>query len=127
MLNVINGGAHADNPLDLQEFMLVPYGAVDASARRCASGAEVFHALKSAAARARPATAVGDEGGFAPRPGRHEEAIELILEAIEAPGYTPGEEVGIALDPRDQRALPRRRYHLDGEGRVLDSAELVDF
>ena len=121
LLNVINGGAHADNPLDLQEFMLVPYGAGHLR-ESLQLGVEVFHALKKLLHERGLATAVGDEGGFAPDIATADEAIELILEAIEAAGHTPGEDVGIALDPATSELFRDGRYHLTGEGKVLDSA-----
>src|SRR5512147_1883846 len=97
MMNVINGGAHADNSLDLQEFMIIPVGMESfRDALRC--GAEVFHALKKLLAERGLATAVGDEGGFAPRLPKHEAAIKAIIEAVEAAGYRPGEQVALGLD-----------------------------
>ncbi|MEO9174724.1 MAG: phosphopyruvate hydratase [Gaiellales bacterium] len=126
LLNVINGGAHADNPLDLQEFMLVPYGAGTFS-ESLQLGVEVFHALKKLLHDRGLSTAVGDEGGFAPQIASADEAITLILEAIERAGHVPGDDVGIALDPATSELFRDGRYHLAGEGRVLDSAELVDF
>ncbi|HEY1480206.1 MAG TPA: phosphopyruvate hydratase [Gaiellales bacterium] len=126
LLNVINGGAHADNPLDLQEFMLVPYGAGSFS-ESLQIGVEVFHALKKLLHGRGLSTAVGDEGGFAPDIATAEQAIRLILEAIESAGHTPGEDVGIALDPATSELFKDGRYHLKGEGRELDSAELADF
>jgi enolase len=126
MMNVINGGAHADNPLDLQEFMLVPYGA-ETFSEALQTGTEIFHKLKSLLNARGLATAVGDEGGFAPHIGTADQAIQLILEAVEAAGHAPGASVGIALDPATSELYRDGRYHLTGEGRVLDSAELVDF
>jgi enolase len=126
LLNVINGGAHADNPLDLQEFMLVPYGAGTFS-ESLRIGVEVFHALKKLLHERGLSTAVGDEGGFAPNIASADEAIKLILEAIERAGHVPGDDVGIALDPATSELFRDGRYHLSGEGRVLDSAELADF
>jgi enolase len=126
LLNVINGGAHADNPLDLQEFMLVPYGAGTFS-ESLQIGVEVFHALKKLLNERGLSTAVGDEGGFAPNIASADEAIKLILEAIERAGHVPGDDVGIALDPATSELFRDGRYHLSGEGRVLDSAELADF
>jgi enolase len=126
LLNVINGGAHADNPLDLQEFMLVPYGAGTFS-ESLRMGVEVFHALKKLLHERGLSTAVGDEGGFAPNIASADEAIKLILEGIERAGHVPGDDVGIALDPATSELFRDGRYHLSGEGRVLDSAELADF
>jgi enolase len=126
MMNVINGGAHADNPLDLQEFMLVPYGASSFS-EALQIGTEVFHQLKALLHGRGLSTAVGDEGGFAPDIATADEAIQLILEAVSAAGHVPGESVGIALDPATSELYRDGRYHLKGEGRVLESAELADF
>src|SRR4051812_45063951 len=126
LLNVVNGGAHADNSIDLQEFMLVPYGAAS-FAEALQVGAEVFHALKKLLHERGLSTAVGDEGGFAPNLQTNEEAIRVILEAAEAVGHEPGRTVGIALDPATSELYRDGRYHLAGEGRVLDSAELVGY
>ncbi len=124
MMNVINGGAHADNNVDLQEFMVVPVGA-DSFGEALRIGAETFHALKSLLHGRGMVTAVGDEGGFAPNLGSNEEAIAAILEAAEAAGH--GGRVAIALDPASTEFFRDGRYHLDGEGRVLDSGEMVAF
>jgi enolase len=126
LLNVINGGAHADNPLDLQEFMLVPYGAASFG-ESLQLGVEVFHALKKLLNQKGLATAVGDEGGFAPNIATADEAIGLILQAIEAAGHTPGEDVGIALDPATSELYRDGHYQLTGEGKTLDSAGMADF
>ena len=122
MMNVINGGAHADNPLDLQEFMVVPHGAASFS-EALQIGIEVFHALKARLKAAGLATAVGDEGGFAPAIDSSEAAIELILAAAEDAGHR--ERVGIALDPAMTELYRDGRYHL--EGKSLTSAELADW
>ena len=98
MMNIINGGAHADNNVDFQEFMIMPVGAPDFP-EALRMGAEVFHTLQEFLKKRGYATAVGDEGGFAPNLKSNEEAIELILKAIETAGYKPGEQIGIALDP----------------------------
>jgi enolase len=124
MMNVINGGVHADNNIDLQEFMVVPVGA-DSFAEALRIGAETFHALKSLLHRRGLVTAVGDEGGFAPNLGSNEEAIGAILEAAEAAGHR--ERVAIALDPASTEFYRDGRYRLDGEGRALDSSEMVAY
>jgi enolase len=124
MMNVINGGAHADNNVDLQEFMVVPIGA-DSFAEALRIGAETYHALKSLLHDRGMVTAVGDEGGFAPNLSSNEEAIAAILEAAEAAGHR--DRVAIALDPASTEFYRDGRYHLDGEGRVLDAAEMVAF
>src|SRR3954447_13498308 len=124
MITVINGGAHADNNVDLQEFMVVPIGA-DSFAEALRIGAETYHALKSLLHDRGMVTAVGDEGGFAPNLSSNEEAIAAILEASEAAGHR--DRVAIALDPASTEFYRDGRYHLDGEGRVLDAAEMVAF
>jgi enolase len=124
MMNVINGGAHADNNVDLQEFMVVPIGA-DTFAEALRVGAETFHALKSLLHGRGMVTAVGDEGGFAPNLGSNEEAIAAILEAADAAGHS--ERVAIALDPASTELYRDGRYHLEGEGRVLDAGQMVAY
>jgi enolase len=125
MMNVINGGVHADNPLDMQEFMLMPAGFTRFSdALRC--GVECFHALKARLKKRGLNTAVGDEGGFAPALRSHEEAIEIILEAVTAAGYQPGKQVWIALDPASSEFFDNGVYDLKGEGRKLDAAGMVE-
>jgi enolase len=125
MMNVINGGAHADNNLDMQEFMIVPLGASSFSeALRC--GAEVFHALKKRLHGRGLATSVGDEGGFAPSVKNHEDAIKLILEAIADAGYEAGTQVALALDCAASEFYRDGRYHLEAEGLQLGSRELTD-
>ena len=104
MMNILNGGAHADNSVDPQEFMIVPYGAPKFS-EALRMGAEVFHTLKGVLKKRGYSTAVGDEGGFAPNLKSNEEALEVVLEAITKAGYKPGEQIGIALDPGGQRIL----------------------
>ncbi|NNL85550.1 MAG: phosphopyruvate hydratase [Myxococcales bacterium] len=126
MMNVINGGAHADNNVDLQEFMLFPVGA-PTFGEALRWGAEIFHKLRGVLAEKGYATAVGDEGGFAPNLGSNREAIELILRAIEGAGYRVGEEVGIALDPASSEFYRDGLYHLEGEGERLDSEAMVAF
>jgi enolase 1/2/3 len=124
MLNVINGGVHADNRLDLQEFMVVPAGA-DSFAEALRVGAEVYHHLKALLRERGLATAVGDEGGFAPDLESTERAIETIIDAAERAGHR--ERVAIALDPASSEVYRDGMYHLPGEGRTLDPSELIDF
>jgi enolase len=125
MMNVINGGAHADNSLDLQEFMIIPLGLPTfREALRC--GAEVFQALKRLLKDKGLATAVGDEGGFAPRLANHEVAIRLIIEAIEKAGYQPGTDVALGLDCASSEFFSDGEYTLACEGQTLKSAELID-
>ncbi len=120
LMNIINGGAHADNTLDFQEFMIVPFGASRFS-EALRWGAEIFHTLKGLLKARGLATSVGDEGGFAPNLARNEEALALIEEAITAAGYVPGQQVGIALDAAVSELLEDDgRYALHGEGRQLD-------
>jgi enolase len=126
MMNVINGGAHADNGLDMQEFMIVPVGADSfRDALRC--GAEVFHALRKLLADRGLATAVGDEGGFAPRLPKHEAAIQVILEAVESAGYRPGEDVALALDCASSEFFEDGEYTLRSEGLSLKAHEFADY
>ncbi len=125
MMNVINGGAHADNSLDMQEFMLVPLGLPTfKDALRC--GSEVFHALKKLLKDKGLSTAVGDEGGFAPRLANHEAAIKLIMEAIGAAGYTPGVDVALALDCAASEFYADGEYTLACEGKTLNAAAFTD-
>jgi len=125
MMNVINGGAHADNNVDLQEFMIVPVGAASfAEALRW--GAETYHALKAILHRRGLSTAVGDEGGFAPDLPSNEEALRVLLEAVEAAGRIPGEEIALALDVAATELYHDGRYELRGEGRSLDPAGMTD-
>ena len=126
MMNVINGGAHADNNVDLQEFMLYPLGAPTFS-EALRWGAEVFHRLRAVLQQKGYATGVGDEGGFAPNLASNREAIELVLQAIEQAGYRPGEQIAIALDPAASEFYENGRYQLAGEGKSLDSDEMVEF
>ena len=126
MMNVINGGAHANNSLDLQEFMIVPVGAQSfREALRC--GAEVFQALKRLIDGKGMSTAVGDEGGFAPNLPTHAAAIEFILQAIEKAGYTPGQDVVLALDCASSEFCKDGKYVLESEGLTLDSAGFTDY
>src|SRR6266480_3274482 len=125
MMNVLNGGAHADNAVDFQEFMIVPVGAPSFS-EAVRWGAEVFHHLKRILHDRGLGTAVGDEGGFAPNLGSNEEALQMLVAGIEAAGYTPGEDVAIALDPAVSEIFSDGAYVLEHEGRTLSSAELTD-
>ena len=126
MMNIINGGEHANNSLDIQEFMVMPVGAnTFREALRC--GAEIFHALKKLLDKAGHSTAVGDEGGFAPNLGSHAEALQLIMQAIEAAGYVPGQDVLLALDCAASEFYKDGKYHLAGEGLQLSSAQFVDY
>ncbi len=126
MMNVINGGVHADNSVDFQEFMIVPAGA--ASFSECMRfGVETFHALKKTVAGRGLATAVGDEGGFAPDLPSNEAALELVLEGISAAGYEPGRDLSIALDPATSEIFDSGSYVLENEGRSLSSAEMAAY
>ncbi|HWL12219.1 MAG TPA: phosphopyruvate hydratase, partial [Ureibacillus sp.] len=126
MMNILNGGAHADNNVDIQEFMVMPIGA-ESFRHALRIGAEIFHSLKAVLKAKGYNTAVGDEGGFAPNLGSNEEAITVILEAIEKAGYKPGEEVQLAMDVASSELFNKedRKYHLDGEGVVKTSEEMV--
>ena len=126
MMNIINGGEHANNSLDIQEFMIMPVGAVNfREAMRC--GAEIFHSLKKLLDKKGHSTAVGDEGGFAPNLGSHAEALQIIMQAIEAAGYVPGQDVLLALDCAASEFYKDGKYHLSGEGLQLTSAQFVDY
>jgi enolase len=126
MMNVLNGGAHADNNVDLQEFMLMPVGAPSFT-EALRWGAETYHRLKSLMKERGLSTAVGDEGGFAPDLKSNEEAIQLLVEAIRASGFTPGDEIAIALDPAMSELYRDDAYHLEGEDKVLDAEAMVEF
>ncbi len=126
MMNVLNGGAHADNKVDFQEFMVVPVGAVS-FAEGLRTGAEVFHALKRTLGARGLGTAVGDEGGFAPNLDSNEAALEVLVEGIEAAGYTPGDDVVIALDPATSEIFEAGAYVLEHENRSLAADELVAY
>jgi enolase len=126
MMNVLNGGAHADNKVDFQEFMVVPVGAAS-FAEGLRTGAEVFHALKKTLHDRGLATAVGDEGGFAPDLESNEAALEMLVSGIEAAGYRPGEDVAIALDPATSELFEGGAYVLEHEGRTLSAGELADY
>jgi enolase len=123
MMNVINGGAHADNNIDLQEFMIMPVGASSFS-EALRWGTETYHVLKQVLADRGLSTAVGDEGGFAPNLSSNEEAIKVLVEAIERAGHTPGKDIAIALDPAMSELFRDGKYHLTGEGKILTSQEL---
>ncbi|MDE2474911.1 MAG: phosphopyruvate hydratase [Alphaproteobacteria bacterium] len=126
LMNVLNGGVHADNPIDFQEFMIVPAGfAAFSDALR--AGAEVFHALKKQLSEAGLNTNVGDEGGFAPQLKTADEALSVIVRAIEKAGYRPGDNVVLALDPASTEFFKNGKYRLVGEDRVLEPGAMVDF
>lgn len=126
MMNILNGGAHADNPIDIQEFMIMPVSADCVSeAIRC--GAEIFQALKSELSKAGLNTNVGDEGGFAPNLGGATEALDFIVKSIQAAGYEPGIDVVLALDAAASEFYEKGKYVLAGEGRTLDSAGMADY
>jgi len=126
MMNVLNGGAHADNRVDFQEFMVVPAGAGSFS-DALRTGAEVFHALKRTLHERGLATAVGDEGGFAPDLDSNEAALQALIEGIEAAGYRPGDEVAIALDPATSEVHEHGAYALEHEGRTLSSEDMAAY
>jgi enolase len=126
LMNVLNGGAHADNKVDLQEFMVVPCGA-GSFADSLRMGAEVFHALRRTLHERGLGTAVGDEGGFAPDLASNEEALQMLLEGVRAAGYEPGADVAIALDPAASELYRDGEYVLEHEGRSLSSAELCGY
>jgi enolase len=126
MMNIINGGAHADNNVDMQEFMVLPVG-MDSFAEALRAGTEVFHSLKSVLKGRGLGTAVGDEGGFAPDLRSNEEAIEVILEAIGKAGYAAGEDILLGLDVASTEFFENGKYNLVGEGKRLSSEAFVDF
>jgi enolase len=126
MMNVVNGGAHADNKVDFQEFMVVPVGFTTYS-DALRAGCEVFHSLKKTLHDRGLGTTVGDEGGFAPDLESNEQALEMLMEGIEASGYKPGEQIGIALDPAASEIFKGGSYELEHEGRTLSSSELTDY
>ena len=126
MMNVVNGGAHADNSIDMQEFMVMPVGAP--SFREALRwGTETYHTLKRVLHERGLSTAVGDEGGFAPDLASNEEAIRILVEAIERAGYAPGDDIAIALDPAMSELFRDGRYHLEGEGKVLTPDEMTAY
>jgi len=126
MMNIVNGGAHADNPIDIQEFMIMPLGA-DTFADALRWGAEIFHALKKGLKAAGHNTNVGDEGGFAPNLKSTDDALGFIMKAIEAAGRKPGADVFIALDSASTEFYKDGKYHLEGEGKVLDAGGMVSY
>jgi enolase len=126
MMNIINGGAHADNNVDMQEFMILPVGAPSFS-EAIRYGAEVFHALKSVLAKKGMATSVGDEGGFAPNLGSNEEAVETILQAIEKAGYKAGKDIALGLDIASSEFYKDGKYVLESEGKSFSSEEFADY
>ncbi|MEM7019434.1 MAG: phosphopyruvate hydratase, partial [Pseudomonadota bacterium] len=126
MMNILNGGAHADNSVDLQEFMILPTGA-DSFREALRYGTEVFHALKKVLQQRGMNTAVGDEGGFAPDLPSNEAAVEVILEAIQQVGFTAGKDIYLGLDVASSEFYKEGNYHLESEGRVLTSAEFADY
>ena len=126
MMNIINGGAHADNNIDIQEFMIIPAGRPSFSeAVRC--GAEIFHALHKNLTQKKLATTVGDEGGFAPNLDSNEAALKLIMESIESAGYEAGKDVFLGLDCASSEFYKENKYHLRSENTVLDSTQMVDY
>ena len=126
MMNIINGGEHADNPIDIQEFMIMPVSA-ETMADAIRMGAEVFHRLKKALQDAGDNTNVGDEGGFAPNLASSEEALAFIIKAVEAAGFRAGEDIYIALDAASTEFFKDGQYHLKGEGKTLDAAGMVEY
>lgn len=126
MMNILNGGQHADNNVDIQEFMIVPVGA-DSVAEAIRMGVEVYHRLKKVLGQKGLATSVGDEGGFAPNLPSNEAALDVIMEAIKAAGYVPGKDIHLALDVAATELYKDGYYHLESSGQKLSSAEMVDF
>ncbi len=126
MMNIINGGEHADNPIDIQEFMIMPVSAGNIR-EAIRMGAEVFHTLKKQLSDAGHNTNVGDEGGFAPNIGGTRDALDFIMKSIEAAGYKPGEDIYLALDAASTEFYRDGKYHLKGENKVLSAAEMVDY
>jgi enolase len=126
MMNIVNGGVHADNPIDIQEFMIMPVGAPSV-ADAIRMGSEIFHALRRKLHDAGHNTNVGDEGGFAPNLASADAALSFVMQAIESAGYRPGEEVVLALDPASTEFYRDGKYRLEGEGKVLDAAGMVAY
>ena len=126
MMNIVNGGVHADNPIDIQEFMIVPVGAASVT-EAIRMGSEIFHALRRKLADAGLNTNVGDEGGFAPNLASADAALGFVMQAIEAAGYHPGEDVVLALDPAASEFYRDGKYQLTGEGKVLDAGGMVAY
>jgi enolase len=126
LMNIVNGGAHADNPIDIQEFMILPVGG-KTFREALRMGAEVFHALKKALRDAGHNTNVGDEGGFAPNLKSADDALSFVMRAIEAAGYRPGEQIALALDAASTEFFNNGAYNMEGEGKKLDAAGMVRF
>jgi enolase len=126
MMNIINGGEHADNPIDVQEFMIMPVAA-ESIADAVRIGSEIFHNLKKQLSDAGHNTNVGDEGGFAPNIGGTNDALDFVMKSIESAGYRPGEDIMLALDAASTEFYRDGQYHLKGEGKVLDAGQLVDY
>lgn len=126
MMNILNGGAHADNPIDIQEFMIIPVGAQNMM-HAIQMGSEIFHSLKSILKAAGHNTNVGDEGGFAPALSSSKEALDFIVKAIKDAGYEPGDEVGLALDVAATEFYKDNKYHLKGEGKELNFQEMAHY
>lgn len=126
MMNILNGGKHADNNVDVQEFMVLPVGA-ESFAEALRMGAEIYHSLKKVLKDRGLSTAIGDEGGFAPNLASNEEALQVIVAAIEKAGYKPGEQVKLGLDVAATELFKDGKYHLDGEGKVKTPAEMVEY
>src|SRR5690606_38756075 len=126
MMNIINGGAHADNSLDVQEFMVLPIGAPSLP-EALRYGAEIFHTLKKILHEKGLATSVGDEGGFAPNLGSNEQALGIISQAVEQAGYKLGSDIYLGLDVASSEFFRDGRYHLEGEGRSFDAAAFGDY
>jgi enolase len=126
MMNIINGGEHADNPIDFQEFMIMPTGA-ESFKEALRMGAEIFHHLKKALSDGGYGTNVGDEGGFAPNLQSATEALDYVMQSIEKAGYKPGEDVHLAMDVASTEFFEDGKYNLKGEGRVLSSEEMADY
>ena len=126
MMNILNGGSHADNLIDIQEFMVMPFGAASFS-EGLRWGTEIFHHLKAVLKSKGMSTNVGDEGGFAPNLGSNDEAITVVLEAIEKAGFKPGEDVHIALDAASSEFFKDGKYHFESTGEIMSSSEMVSF
>ncbi|MHA1164207.1 MAG: phosphopyruvate hydratase [Alphaproteobacteria bacterium] len=126
MMNIINGGAHADNPIDFQEFMIMPVGA-ETLHDAVRMGCEIFHTLRKGLADAGHNTNVGDEGGFAPNLATATDALDFVMKSIEAAGYKPGEDIFLALDPASTEFFKDGKYELKGEGRTLDAGGMTDY
>ena len=126
MMNILNGGAHADNPIDFQEFMVMPVGA-DSISEAVRWGSEIFHALRSRLSQAGHNTNVGDEGGFAPDLGGTRDALDFLMQAIEAAGFKPGDDIHLALDAASTEFFKNGKYHLEGEGKVLSADQMADY